>query len=207
MKDFNLHLYGVTDSHLSTHIPIEQQVEQAILGGATFIQLREKSITFDEYVKKGKAVYEACKKFGVTFVINDDVEVAKAVDCDGVHVGQSDMELERARQILGEGKIIGVSANTVEEAVKAQEGGADYIGVGAIFSTATKTDVDTVGVDRLAQIKDKVDIPVVAIGGITSSNAVQLAPTGVDGIAVVSALFGAENITEAAKELSRWKNS
>lgn len=207
MKSFNLQLYAVTDPRLSTHIPIEEQVEAAIKGGVTFVQLREKNISFEEYVEKGKRVKAVCDRYDVPFVINDNVEVAKAVDSTGVHVGQSDMELTRAREILGESKVIGVSANTVEEALEAERNGADYIGIGAVFSTGTKTDVDTIGVDRLGQVANSVKIPSVAIGGINAGNAGLLKNTGIDGIAVVSALFGSDNIEEAAKELLHWKDS
>lgn len=205
MKSFNLHLYGVTDPGLSTHIPIQEQAELAIKGGVTFIQLREKNISFEEYVAKGRLVKEVCSKYGVTFVINDNVMVAKEVDSDGVHIGQSDMELKEARAVLGRDKIIGVSANTIEDAKRAQEDGADYLGVGAVFATGTKTDVDIIGVKRLKEIKEAVTIPIVAIGGINSENAALIASTGIDGIAVVSAIFGSNDITKAAKELKDWK--
>lgn len=206
MKNFNLYLYALTDSKYKS-LPVERQVELAIKGGATFVQLREKNISFEEYCRKGVLVKKVCDSYGVPFVINDNVEVAKAIDCTGVHVGQSDMELKSARAVLGQDKIIGVSANTVEEAVKAEAGGADYIGVGAIFYSGTKTDVDVVGTKRLADIVSKVHIPVVAIGGIGRDNCHLIADTGADGIAVVSAVFGAKDIQQAARELLDWKTT
>lgn len=205
MKSFNLYLYGVTDPRLSVHIPVEEQVEMAIRGGVTFIQLREKNISLEEYIEKGKRVKAVCDKYGVAFVINDNVRAAKEVDCSGVHIGQSDMDMKRAREVLGNEKIIGVSAGTVEEAIKAEKDGADYIGIGAVFSTGTKRDVDTIGVEKLRKVANSVKIPSVAIGGIKADNAGYLADTGIDGIAVVSAIFGSDDITGAAKELSSWR--
>lgn len=205
LKNFNLHLYAVTDSKYKK-LPIDEQVELAIKGGATLVQLREKALSFKEYVEKGKRVKKVCDAYNIPFIINDDVDVAKAVNSSGVHIGQSDMALEKARKVLGKDKIIGVSANTVEDALKAQCGSADYIGVGAIFATGTKVDAIVVGLDRLKEIVNAVDIPVVAIGGIHKSNCQNVKAAGVDGIAVVSAIFGSDNIMQAARELYIWKN-
>lgn len=192
-------LYAVTDRTWLGKRSLAEDVEKAILGGATFVQLREKVATFEEFVGEAKLVQAVCKKYHVPFVINDNIEVALAVDADGVHVGQSDMEAGNVRGKLGADKIIGVSTRTVAEALLAEKSGADYIGVGAMFTTSTKLDASRVSVDTLKEICQAVTIPVVAIGGISLDNVDALSGTGMDGVAVVSALFAAEDITEAAK--------
>ncbi|KXL54028.1 thiamine-phosphate synthase [Anaerotignum neopropionicum] len=197
----SLLLYGVTDRSWLNGRRLAQDVEKALQGGATFIQLREKDASFEEFVEQAKEVKAVCKEYGVPFVINDNIEVALAVDADGVHVGQSDMEAGSVRQKLGKDKIIGVSTRTVEEALLAKERGADYLGVGAMFQTATKLDAADVTFGQLKEICKAVDVPVVAIGGISSKNVEELAGTGIDGVAVVSALFAAEDIKQATVEM------
>lgn len=201
LDEKSLLLYAVTDRMWLNGRKLAHDVEMALKGGATFVQLREKDASFDTFVAQAKEVKEVCKKYGVPFVINDNIEVALAVDADGVHVGQSDMEAGRVREKLGENKIIGVSTCTVEESLLAQEKGADYLGVGAMFQTSTKLDAGDVSFDGLKEICEAVHIPVVAIGGISNKNVESLAGTGIDGVAVVSALFAAEDIKKAAFDM------
>lgn len=197
----SLLLYAVTDRMWLNGRKLADDVEKALQGGATFVQLREKDASFDDFVEQAKEVKDVCKKYGVPFVINDNIEVALAVDADGVHVGQSDMEAGRVRERLGADKIIGVSTRTVKEALLAQERGADYLGVGAMFNTSTKLDASDVSFEELRQICETVEIPVVAIGGIGLNNVEELSGTGIDGVAVVSALFAATDIKEATQEM------
>ena len=198
----SLLLYAVTDRMwLHPEESLKDRVEEAIKGGATFIQLREKDIPFDDFVALAKEVKEVTHKYHVPFVINDDVEVALACHADGVHVGQSDMGVCEARKRIGEDKILGVSVQTVEQALLAQKNGADYLGVGAVFTTTTKSDADTVSLETLRAICQAVSIPVVAIGGIHKDNILKLKDSGVAGIAVISALFAQLDIFAAADEL------
>lgn len=192
-------LYAVTDRMWLGERTLAEDVERALLGGATFVQLREKEADEAEFLAQARAVQQVCKKYDVPFVINDNVDIAMEVDADGVHVGQQDMEADHVRSRLGDEKIIGVSVRTVEEALLAEERGADYIGVGAMFTTSTKLDAASVSFDTLQKICSAVHIPVVAIGGISLENVEQLAGTGIDGVAVVSALFAAQDITKAAQ--------
>ncbi len=194
-------LYAVTDRAWLGGETLYSQVEKALIGGATFVQLREKSLDKEEFLEEARQIKELCKRYNVPFVINDDVEIARLVDADGVHVGQSDMLAADVRSMLGEDKIIGVSASTVEQALLAQKMGADYIGTGAIFPTNSKSDAGVVGVEALKAVCDAVDIPVVAIGGISESNILQLKGTGVDGVAVISAIFAQPDITLATQRL------
>lgn len=194
-------LYAVTDRTWTTDKTLMQQVKEALEGGITFLQLREKHLEEDEFIKEAKEMKELAAKYQVPFVINDNIKVALAVDADGVHIGQDDMSVEEARKLLGDDKIIGVSAHNVKEARKAQEGGADYLGVGAVCATSTKKDANVVSKEEIKKIRDSVDIPIVAIGGIKKENISTLKGTNVDGVAVVSAIFGAENIVEDTKEL------
>lgn len=165
------------------------------------MQLREKNLDEEHFLQEAVEIKELCKKYHVPFVINDNVDIAVKMDADGVHVGQSDMEAGDVRAKLGPDKIVGVSAQTVEQAVLAEKRGADYLGVGAVFSTGTKLDADDVSYETLKAICEAVSIPVVAIGGITKDNLMELKGSGIDGIAVVSAIFAQENIEEATKEL------
>lgn len=196
-------LYAVTDRSWLGEKTLCSQVEEALKGGATFIQLREKDLEEEAFFKEALELKELCHRYHVPFVINDNVELAKKVDADGVHIGQDDMEAAEVRKILGEDKIIGVSAGTVAQALQAQAAGADYLGVGAVFPTGTKLDADAVSYDTLKAICDAVDIPVVAIGGITKENTRELKGSGIAGIAVVSAVFACENIEKGTKELKQ----
>ena len=194
-------LYAVTDRAWLKGETLESQVEKALKGGATFVQLREKELDEAEFLEEAKKLKMLCRKYQVPFVINDNVEIALAVDADGVHVGQSDMEAGKVREKLGPDKIIGVSCKTVEQALLAKKHGADYLGVGAMYPTGTKKDATAVTPAALSEICHAVDIPVVAIGGINKDRLEPLKGTGVDGVAVVSAIFVAEDIEKAAKEL------
>ncbi|MCI8827178.1 MAG: thiamine phosphate synthase [Lachnospiraceae bacterium] len=196
-------LYAVTDRSWLGEETLYSQVEQALKGGATFIQLREKDLEEEVFFSEAMELKELCKKYRVPFVINDNVELAKKVDADGVHVGQSDMKIKEVRKILGKNKIIGVSAGTVEEALSAQAENADYLGVGAVFHTGTKSDASAVSHDTLKAICAAVNIPVVAIGGITKENVEELKESGIAGIAVVSAIFACENIKKGTEELKQ----
>ena len=197
-----MRLYAVTDrAWLKEGQTLTSAVEDAIKGGATFIQLREKNAPYAEVKSIALELKSLCAKYSVPFVIDDDVALAKEIDADGVHIGQSDMELKSARMILGSDKIIGVSADTVDSALTAERRGADYIGVGAVFHTDTKTDATAVSREVIRNITGAVTIPVVAIGGIKKDNTPELAGLGLDGIAVVSAIFAAEDVYSAAKEL------
>ena len=187
-------LYAVTDSMWLKGRALTEVVREALEGGATFIQIREKELAYDQFLALAGEVKKVTDAFSVPYVVNDEVEIAKAVDADGVHIGQSDKELAEARSILGPDKIIGVSVQTVEQAIKAEKNGADYLGVGSIFSTDTKPDADDVSFDTLCAICDAVSIPVVAIGGIHAGNIMDLKGSHVDGIAVVSAIFAAQDI-------------
>ncbi|WP_414150717.1 thiamine phosphate synthase [Acetobacterium carbinolicum] len=193
-------LYAVTDRSWLGDKTLADQVEETLKGGATFIQLREKKLDFDAFVKEARAIKKLTDAYNIPFVINDAVDVALAVDADGVHVGQDDSDAGALREQLGD-KIIGVSADTVELARKAEADGADYIGVGAIYSTATKTDAEVVAFETIAAICKAVTIPVVAIGGLNETNILSLKGTGVDGVALVSAIFSKKDIISATKAL------
>lgn len=197
----DLILYAVTDRTWLNGRTLYSQVEAAIKGGATFIQLREKEMDEESFLKEAREIKELCSRYKVPFVINDNVEIAARMGADGVHVGQKDMEAGNVRKRLGADKIIGVSAQTVEQAKKAEEQGADYLGVGAVFPTGSKADAVEVGPERLKEICSAVDIPVIAIGGISSGNVDQLGGTGICGIAVISAVFAQDDTEEAARDL------
>lgn len=197
----DLLLYAVTDRHWLNGRTLYGQVEEALKGGATFIQLREKELDEEHFLEEAKEIKELCRRYQVPFVINDNVEIALAVDADGVHVGQSDMEAGDVRAKLGPDKIIGVSAQTVEQAVMAEQNGADYLGVGAVFPTGSKADALEVSHDTLKAICKAVKIPVIAIGGISKENILELSGSGICGIAVISAIFAKDDIEEAAREL------
>lgn len=196
-------LYAITDRTWLGNNSLYKQVEDAIKGGATFIQLREKNLSYEKFLEEAKKIKEITDKYGVPFVINDNVEIAKEIDADGVHVGQSDTEAKRAREILGKDKIIGISAGNLKEAIDAEKNGADYIGIGAMFHTDTKSDATSVTFEEAKEITGKVNIPVVAIGGINSENILSLKGTGVDGVAVISAIFSHENIYDATHKLRK----
>lgn len=194
-------LYAVTDRAWTGTQTLYQQVERALKGGATCVQLREKDLPEAEFLAEAKEIGGLCRAWGVPFIVNDSVEIALACGADGVHVGQSDMEAGRVRAAVGEGMMIGVSARTVEEALTAQRAGADYLGVGAVFSTSTKLDAEAVSRQTLRDICAAVDIPVAAIGGISKDNILELSGAGIDGVALVSAIFGAEDIEGRCREL------
>ncbi|CVI67623.1 Thiamine-phosphate synthase [Eubacteriaceae bacterium CHKCI004] len=197
----DLLLYAVTDRSWLGGRTLYQDVEAAIKGGATFIQLREKNLDEAHFLEEAKEIKELCKKYQVPFVINDNVDIALAMDADGVHVGQSDMEAGAVREKLGPDKIIGVSAQTVEQALLAEQKGADYLGVGAVFPTGSKDDAVEVSHETLKAICEAVKIPVIAIGGISTGNVMELSGSGICGIAVISAIFAKPDIEAAAKEL------
>ena len=197
----DLLLYAVTDRSWLGGRTLYQDVEAAIKGGATFIQLREKNLDEAHFLEEAKEIKELCKKYQVPFVINDSVDIALAMDADGVHVGQSDMEAGAVREKLGPDKIIGVSAQTVEQALLAEQKGADYLGVGAVFPTGSKDDAVEVSHETLKAICEAVKIPVIAIGGISTGNVMELSGSGICGIAVISAIFAKPDIEAAAKEL------
>lgn len=201
MQKEDLLLYAVTDRHWLNGETLYSQVEKTLEGGTTFVQLREKELDEAHFLEEAKKIKELCDRYHVPFVINDNVDIALEIDADGVHVGQSDMEAGDVRAKLGADKIIGVSAQTVEQALRAQEHGADYLGVGAVFPTGSKADAVEVDHDVLKAICEAVDIPVIAIGGITKDNVKDLAGSGICGIAVISAIFGQKDIEAATKEL------
>lgn len=194
-------LYLVTDRDVLKGRDLYTSVEQAILGGSTLVQLREKNISSREFFKIACAVKQITDKYNIPLIINDRLDIALAADAAGVHLGQSDLPCKIARQILGPDKLLGISAATIEEAVAAEKDGADYIGVGAVFPTGTKLDARSVSIEGLKLIKEALGIPVVAIGGINENNFMLLKPSGIDGIAVVSAILGKDNIQDAASKL------
>ncbi|WP_147566679.1 thiamine phosphate synthase [Clostridium tyrobutyricum] len=195
-------LYLVTDRRFIGEKPLKKAVEEAIIGGVTLVQIREKSASTREFYNVALEVKQVTDHYNVPIIINDRIDIAQAIDADGVHLGQSDMPLSIARKILGDKKIIGISTGTIEEALEAESGGADYIGIGTIFNTGTKKDTDNpLGVDGLKKVYDSVNIPAVAIGGINNENFKDILSTGVDGIAVVTAILRSNDITSAAKQL------
>lgn len=194
-------LYAVTDRSWLHGRTLREQVEDCLTGGVTMVQLREKELDDRAFLAEAVQIKALCKKYNVPFILNDNVQIAVSADADGVHVGQSDMDVKAARSRIGRDRILGVSVQTVKQAVMAQQDGADYLGVGAVFPTATKTDADAVTPSTLKMICDAVSIPVVAIGGINRHNILKLRGTGIDGVAVVSAIFAEENIMDAAKHL------
>ncbi len=197
----NLLLYAVTDRHWTGEKNLIQQTEEAIRGGATFVQIREKNLDEQEFEQEAIQLKKLCEKYKIPFVVNDNVQLAKKIDADGVHIGQEDMNPTEARKILGEQKIIGVSAQTVEEALLAEKQGADYLGVGAVFHTGSKDDAIEVPPETLKSICKAVKIPVVAIGGITKDNVSELKNSGICGISVISAIFAQKDIISATKDL------
>ena len=196
-----MRLYAVTDRAWVGRQTLPEQVEAALKGGATCVQLREKELDGTALLEEAKVLAALCRRYGVPLIINDNVEVALASGADGVHVGQDDLKVEQVRRLAGDRLIVGVSAHTVEQALAAQAGGADYLGVGAVFATATKSDAHVLPRETLAEICRAVDIPVVAIGGIGEDNLLQRAGTGVDGAALVSAIFSAPDIEGQCRKL------
>jgi thiamine-phosphate pyrophosphorylase len=197
-----MRLYAVTDrAWAAGEDDLLAKIEAAIDGGASIVQLREKHLSEEAFLAEARHFVALCRRKGAVSIINDSVEIARQTGADGVHIGQKDMEIRTARALLGPGKIIGVSAHNVEEALEAQAAGADYLGCGAAFVTGTKSDARPISRDTLRAVTAAVDIPVVAIGGITADNAQELKGCGLDGIAVVSALFGQKDVKAAAAEL------
>ena len=196
-----LRVYGVTDASWTGRFTLLEQVEQALKGGVTCIQFRDKQLENDALLQEAKKMKVLCEKYHVPLIINDHVEIAIQCGADGVHVGQKDMEAKEVRKLVGEKMIIGVSARTVEQAIQAEQAGADYLGVGAVFGTSTKMDAEKISLERLKEICQAVKIPVVAIGGVQKDNFPELAGTGVAGAALVSAIFSAQDIEEECRNL------
>ena len=194
-------VYAITDRHWTVTQTHEQQVDDVLKNGATFLQIREKNMPHDELVKEAICIKEIAAKYNVPVVIDDDIYAVIEAGVDGVHIGQNDMDYVEARKLLGDDKIIGMTAPSVTLAKKAEELGADYIGAGAVFSTNTKKDTKPLELSTLKEICNSVSIPVVAIGGIDHSNVRKLKGTDIDGVAVISALFGASDPGEATREL------
>ena len=194
-------LYAVTDRAWTGEQTLYEQVEAALKGGVTCVQLREKEMDETAFLQEAKDICALCHRYGVPFIVNDNVDVAIACQADGIHVGQEDMAAGEVRRRVGDAMLLGVSVHTVEEARRAVRNGADYLGLGAVFPTSTKTDVDQMTNETLRAICDAVDVPVVAIGGINRGNLLKLAGSGVDGVALVSAVFSAEDIEGACREL------
>lgn len=202
MSKIDYSTYLVTDTDMCPREKLIDVVGEAIRGGVTLIQLREKEISTREFYNEAVLLKELCKKNGVPLIINDRLDIALAVDADGIHVGQSDMPIEVIRRILGRDKIIGLSAGNVHDAEEAVKGGADYLGVGAVFRTATKKDANDVGIEMLEKVRVAVKIPIVGIGGINSNNIEKLYGTGIDGVAVVSCIMASDDPYNAAKQLA-----
>ena len=199
----SLLLYAVTDRTWLDNETLYEQVEKAIKGGVTFVQLREKNLDEESFLNEAITIQKLCRKYNIPFVINDNVEIARTINADGVHVGQSDMKATNARAVLGEDKILGVSVQTVEQALLGEKEGADYLGVGAVFPTGSKSDAEDVSFETLKEICSAVSIPVVAIGGIGADNISKLKNSGISGIAVISAIFAADDIESATKILKK----
>ena len=197
----DLLLYAVTDRHWLNGRSLNEVVKESLDGGVTFVQLREKELDDETFLKEAKELQSLCGEYHVPFVINDNVDIAMKINADGVHVGQSDMEAGDVRSKLGPDKIIGVSAATVEQAVLAEKRGADYLGVGAVFPTGSKDDAVDVSHETLREICEAVSIPVIAIGGISQKNIHELSGSGICGVAVISAIYAADDIKKAAQEL------
>ncbi len=201
LKKKDLRLYVVTDRSWLGEMTLREAVEEALRGGASMVQLREKDISRIEFVSEGLDMRMLCDKYCVPFIVNDDVDMAIKVSANGVHLGQDDMSVSDERSIIGDDAIIGVSVQTVEQAKKAEEDGADYLGVGAVFQTSTKTDAKPVSLDTVKSICEAVSIPVCAIGGINAENVSELGGLGLSGAAVVSAVFAADDIRNASRKL------
>lgn len=197
----HMRLYAVTDRAWTGKRTLYQQVEAALRGGVTCVQLREKALDEAAFLQEAKELCALCRRYGVPFIVNDSVEIALACGADGVHVGQEDLAAGEVRRRVGEDMILGVSVHTVEEARRAVRDGADYLGLGAVFPTSTKADADVMPRETLRAIRGAVDVPTVAIGGISRGNLLQLSGSGVDGAALVSAIFSAEDIEGTCREL------
>lgn len=194
-------LYAVTDRAWIGKQNLYEQVESALKGGATCVQLREKNLDEELFLEEAIKIKSLCKKYGIPFLVNDNVDIAIKCEADGVHVGQEDTAVSKVRKLVGDKMIIGVSVQNINEALESIKNGADYLGVGAMFSTSTKLDANVIPFENLKSICNAVNIPVVAIGGIGKNNIMKLAGSGADGVALVSAIFGAKNIEEECREL------
>lgn len=201
ISEEQLRLYAVTDSSWLRGKTLGQSVREAILGGATIVQYREKRLSVSAQLAQAREVREVCREYGVPFIMNDSVEMALTLDADGVHLGLDDGDIAKARQILGDDKIIGASTHNAQEAIAAQAQGADYLGCGAVFGSTTKTNVRPITPEILREVTSSVSIPVVAIGGINRENIAKLLGCDLAGVAVVSALFAQKDITAAAREM------
>lgn len=201
MRKEQLALYAVTDRSRLNGKSLARAVGEALKGGATMVQLREKGVSEDALIRSALEIKAVCAKYGALLIINDNVFAALKAGADGVHLGQGDMPLSEARKLLGKDKIIGITAKTVEQAIDAEKGGADYLGSGAVFGTSTKSDAKKMELDTLRAITAAVNIPVAAIGGITADNIAGLRGTGIAGAAVVSGIFAQKDICAAAKRL------
>ncbi|NFD76058.1 thiamine phosphate synthase [Clostridium botulinum] len=200
--EINYELYLITDRRFLKERQLKKVVEDAILGGVTIVQVREKDVSTREFYNVAKEVKEVTDYYKVPIIINDRLDIAQAIDASGVHLGQKDMHLNIAREILGKDKIIGISVGNVKEALEAQNNGADYLGIGTIFPTGSKKDVDAIiGIDGLSKIKDSISIPSVAIGGINKTNFKDVLKTGIEGISVISAILDEDDIKLAANNL------
>ncbi|APQ95236.1 thiamine phosphate synthase [Clostridium botulinum] len=200
--EINYELYLITDRRFLKGRQLKKVVEDAILGGVTIVQVREKDVFTREFYNVAKEVKEVTDYYKVPIIINDRLDIAQAIDASGVHLGQKDMHLNIAREILGKDKIIGISVGNVKEALEAQNNGADYLGIGTIFPTGSKKDVDAIiGIDGLSKIKDSISIPSVAIGGINKTNFKDVLKTGIEGISVISAILDEDDIKLAANNL------
>ena len=199
----DLLLYAVTDRHWLSGRTLFDVVKESLEGGVTFLQLREKNLDEEHFFEEAVELQELARKYNVPFVVNDNVDIALRMDADGVHVGQEDMAAKDVRALIGEDKILGVSAQTVEQAVLAEKQGADYLGVGAVFPTGSKSDAVDVSGETLKAICEAVSIPVIAIGGITEENVAELSGSGIVGIAVISAIYAKDDIRKAAGNLKQ----
>ena len=198
--NFDYTLYLVTDRQLMNCDSLTEAVEQAILGGCKMIQLREKELSSLEFYNQAVAVKQVTDKYHIPLIINDRIDIAMAVQATGVHIGQHDLPAAAVRKVIGENMLLGVSASSIAEAIQAQQDGADYLGVGAMFPTGTKTDADSVSMEELQKIRAAVSLPIVVIGGINKGNAGRFKPMGIDGLAVVSAIIAQSDIKAAAAE-------
>ena len=199
--NFDYTLYLVTDRQLMNCDSLTEAVEQAILGGCTMIQLREKELPSLEFYNQAVAVKQVTERYHIPLIINDRIDIAMAVQATGVHIGQHDLPAAAVRKVIGENMLLGVSASSIAEAIQAQQDGADYLGVGAMFPTGTKTDAESVSMEELQKIRTAVSLPIVVIGGINKGNAGRFKPMGIDGLAVVSAIIAQSDIKAAAAEL------
>jgi len=200
-KKLDYSLYLVTDRSVLGNKSLEESIKNAILGGVTVVQLREKMVSSMEFYNIALKVKAITDKYNVPLIINDRLDIALAVDAAGVHVGQKDLPAKVVRKVLGDKKILGVSTATVKEAIKAEKDGADYLGIGSVFQTSTKKDARNISVDKLREVKEFVNIPAVAIGGVNESNVSKLKGTNIDGIAVISAILGKDDVGLAATNL------